>query len=216
MMTELDLLGRVLFAAGLSGVIGLEREFHGRPAGLRTHILVGSGAALAMVSASAFSGLDPARLAAGIITGIGFLGAGTIMRGENWVRGLTTAASIWFVATVGIVTGVGLWILASGGTALGLIVLEGVDYLEHRITSTVSHTLMVVIAAPQRAAVRAAVLTHCQNQEVRTRVIGEEWDKPAARVTLRVQLRHREGVEVTPIAEKLAALPGVERVEISG
>ena len=100
-MIELVLLGRVLLAAALSGMIGLEREFHGRPAGLRTHLLVGIGSALVIVTFEAIPAIlaqsgewggmmrvDPGRVAAGIITGIGFLGAGTILRVGDWVRGL--------------------------------------------------------------------------------------------------------------------------------
>ena len=131
--TELTLLGRVLLAAALCAAIGIERELHGRPAGLRTHLLVGTGAALLMVSVEAVLALmegegmpiqgyqvDPGRVAAGIITGIGFLGAGTIIRVGDWVRGLTTAASIWFVAAIGILAGQGLSIIALGGTVTGI------------------------------------------------------------------------------------------------
>ncbi len=215
-MVELELLGRVLIAAGLSGVIGVEREFHGRPAGLRTHILVGSGAALAMVSATALAGIDSARLAAGIITGIGFLGAGTIMRGENWVRGLTTAASVWFVATVGILAGEGLWILATGGTALGLIVLEAVDYLEHRITSTVARMLTIVVSAAARASVCDAARTRLREAGIRAHTVGWGWSRTAAQVTLRFQLHLREDEDLTPVLEKIATLPGVSTIELDG
>ncbi len=215
-MVELELLGRVLIAAGLSGVIGVEREFHGRPAGLRTHILVGSGAALAMVSATALAGIDSARIAAGIITGIGFLGAGTIMRGENWVRGLTTAASVWFVATVGILAGDGLWVLATGGTALGLIVLEAVDYLEHRITSTVARMLTIVVSAAARTAVCDAARARLRDAGIRVNTVGWGWNQTTAQVTLRFQLHLREDEDLTPVLEKIAALSGVNTIELDG
>jgi putative Mg2+ transporter-C (MgtC) family protein len=124
----------LLVSAVLGAVVGLEREVHGRPAGLRTHILVCLGSALIIVafqqvqaSLVAASGeaiqLDPARAAAGIITGIGFLGAGTILKGKDHVMGLTTAASIWVVAAIGIATGLGLYFLAVASTLLVLFVL---------------------------------------------------------------------------------------------
>ena len=140
-----EILLRLLVAAVLGGLIGLEREFHGRPAGLRTHILVCLGAAVIMDSSQLFQEafvpkgaesvfrIDPGRIAAGVVTGIGFLGAGAIVRSHDFVRGLTTAACIWFVAAIGIVTGCGLYLPAIIATVLGLVVLMGLDPLGHRI-----------------------------------------------------------------------------------
>ena len=140
-----EVLLRLLVAAVLGGLIGLEREFHGRPAGLRTHILVCLGAAVIMDSSQLFQEafalkgaesvfrIDPGRIAAGVVTGIGFLGAGAIVRSHDFVRGLTTAACIWFVAAIGIVAGCGLYVPAIIATVLGLVVLMGFDPLGHRI-----------------------------------------------------------------------------------
>ena len=113
------------------GLIGLEREFHGRPAGFRTHILVCLGAVLLTTSTKQVLGAQSAetytmvvgRVIAGVITGIGFLGAGVIVRMGDTVRGLTTAASIWFTAALGVVIGEGLIVLAFSGTVLILLVL---------------------------------------------------------------------------------------------
>ena len=113
-----ELLLRLVLAGILGGAVGFERERHNRPAGLRTHILVCLGSALVMiVSVEGFSGAlgprgDQARLAAQVVSGIGFLGAGTIMRQGSSVRGLTTAASLWVVAAVGLATGIGLYLAA--------------------------------------------------------------------------------------------------------
>src|SRR6476659_11191955 len=106
-------IGRVFIAFFLGGLVGWERERVQRPAGLRTHMLVAAGAAcFTVASIYGFDGLgtvrDPARLAAQIITGIGFLGAGTIFRTGSTVRGLTTASSIWITASIGIVAGLGM------------------------------------------------------------------------------------------------------------
>jgi putative Mg2+ transporter-C (MgtC) family protein len=105
-------IAQVLLAVLLSGVIGFEREMHGRSAGLRTHILVCLGATLVMVVGKHITfgaSHDPGRIAAGVITGIGFLGAGEIIRTQGGVHGLTTAACLWLVAALGVAVGSGLY-----------------------------------------------------------------------------------------------------------
>jgi putative Mg2+ transporter-C (MgtC) family protein len=110
---DIEMMVRVLLAFILGGVIGFEREIIQRPAGLRTHMLVAAGsAAFTLASTQGFVGQgtvrDPARVAAQIVAGVGFLGAGTIWRTSDTVRGLTTAASIWLVAAIGLLVGTGL------------------------------------------------------------------------------------------------------------
>ncbi|MBI2424855.1 MAG: MgtC/SapB family protein [Candidatus Hydrogenedentes bacterium] len=107
----------LLIATMLGGMIGLERERKGRPAGLRTHILVCIGATLMMLIAPLLSN-DPSRIAAGIITGIGFLGAGTIIHSEHEPTGLTTAATIWFTAALGIAVGSGHYLVGFVATVM--------------------------------------------------------------------------------------------------
>ena len=126
---QLDLIFHVLVAFALGGVIGLERERRAKVAGLRTHMLVAGGSALFTVGSYAlFAGQgtvqDPARVAAQIVTGIGFLGAGAIIRSGGTVSGLTTAASIWMAAAVGMVAGAGGYALAIVSTAAAVIVLR--------------------------------------------------------------------------------------------
>ena len=128
MNPELEAALRLLLSAVLGAIIGFQRERAHKPAGLRTHILICVGSALfTVVSIMGFSGtVDPARVAAGVVTGIGFLGAGVIfrgMRGESHVIGLTTAASIWVTAAIGIAAGVGMYIIASAVAILTVIVL---------------------------------------------------------------------------------------------
>lgn len=125
---DVEMMARVLLAFVLGGVIGYEREMLGRPAGLRTHMLVAAGAAcFTLASVYAFAGQgtqrDPARVAANIVTGIGFLGAGTVWRTPSAVRGLTTAASIWLTAAIGMLAGAGMYPLAIFTTALGYVTL---------------------------------------------------------------------------------------------
>lgn len=123
---ELDLVLRLLIAALMGGIIGYERERAEKPAGFRTHLLVCVGAALfTVVSVYGFSGLaDPSRVAAGVVVGIGFLGAGTILRGEKGVVGLTTAATVWAVAAIGLTVGAGLYLAAVVTAVIVLIALR--------------------------------------------------------------------------------------------
>ncbi len=127
MSTELEMISRLLLAVGLAALIGLERQHAKKRAGLRTHLLVCVGAALfTIASIYGFGGeADPARVAAGIVAGIGFLGAGTIVSTrEGSLVGLTTAASIWAVAAIGLAAGAGLYILAPVATLIVLIALR--------------------------------------------------------------------------------------------
>jgi putative Mg2+ transporter-C (MgtC) family protein len=125
MNLELELVARLILGFVLSGIVGLEREVSLKPAGLRTHVLVGLGSTLLTVlSIDAFPGSDPSRVAASIIVGIGFLGAGTILKTEEKVIGLTTAATLWIVASIGVATGAGFYILAIVATILAFLVLK--------------------------------------------------------------------------------------------
>jgi len=125
MNLELELVVRLILGFVLSGIVGLEREVSLKPAGLRTHVLVGLGSTLLTVlSIDAFPGSDPSRVAASIIVGIGFLGAGTILKTEEKVIGLTTAATLWIVASIGVATGAGFYVLAIVATILAFLVLK--------------------------------------------------------------------------------------------
>jgi putative Mg2+ transporter-C (MgtC) family protein len=136
---QIQLLGKLALAVVFGGAIGLERELKGKPAGLRTNILICMGATLLTdVSISmAFSGTtrlaEPTRLAAQIVSGVGFLGAGTIMQSSGTVTGLTSAATIWVVAAIGIAVGSGNYVGAAGACALVTVVLAWLGRVEHRI-----------------------------------------------------------------------------------
>ena len=130
---ELEFILRIFIAAILGGAIGLEREYRDKAAGFRTHFLVALGSALFMiVSAYGFAGatdapdhrLDVSRVAAQVVSGIGFIGAGTIIFQKNAVRGLTTAAGVWVTAAIGLACGGGMYVLATAATALVLFGLE--------------------------------------------------------------------------------------------
>lgn len=134
---QLELAARLTIALALGAVIGFEREMDRQPAGFRTHALVAVGASLfTVVSAYGFgTGAVPTMIAAQIVTGIGFVGAGTILHHRGSIRGLTTAASLWSAAAVGMAAGAGMLIMAAFGTALIVIVLsllEGVEGILRR------------------------------------------------------------------------------------
>ena len=137
MLSDKQMVMRLVLAVCLSGLIGLERQIHRRTAGLRTHILVSLGSCLIMLTSlyvfdiyKNITSLDPSRIAAGVITGIGFLGAGAIMRDREGVRGLTTAASLWVVAAIGLAVGCGFYSAAVFTTAITLVVLLFLRYIE--------------------------------------------------------------------------------------
>ncbi|MEP6732630.1 MAG: MgtC/SapB family protein [bacterium] len=134
---RIDLLIKLLLAVLLGGIIGFEREIAGKPAGLRTNILICVGAALLM-DLSIGIGLadgkrigDPGRIAAQIVSGVGFLGAGTIMQAQGMVTGLTSAATIWVVAAIGMTVGAGYYVEGIGAGLLVTFVLSGLGGLEH-------------------------------------------------------------------------------------
>ncbi len=133
MATELEMILRLLLAAALGAIIGYQRERAGKVAGLRTHVLISVGAALFTVASLYGFGAatDPARIAAGVVVGIGFLGGGVIIRRaeEGIVAGLTTAATIWAVAGIGLAAGAGLYLVSAVTTAIILVVL----FLPHPI-----------------------------------------------------------------------------------
>lgn len=134
---DLELMGRVLLSFVLGAMIGFEREWTGRPAGLRTHMLVCAGSVCFTIAGvygfeSSATNRDPGRVAAQIVTGVGFLGAGTIFRTPSTVRGLTTAASIWVVAAIGMLVGAGLYALAVFSTLLAYVALHWLRVPQHR------------------------------------------------------------------------------------
>lgn len=134
---QLELCVRVFAATVLSGVIGFERERNGHSAGLRTHMLVGMGSALfTVLSIFAFGPGDPGRVAAQIVTGIGFIGAGTIIQRQNRqnsLHGLTTAAGIWAVAAIGMACGTGLYIVGAFSTLLAVFLLGALAIVSQRL-----------------------------------------------------------------------------------
>ncbi len=167
-----DLLLRIALAGALGGLIGLERQLRLKEAGLRTHILVGIGSAMFMIvskygfedilSASHIE-LDPSRIAAQVVSGMGFLGAGTIILQKQMVRGLTTAAGLWVTASIGLVIGSGMYEIGIYGTLLALLVLETFRRISYRIIGR--HLTLIFQLKPKSVPL---VLIALQRQRIKT------------------------------------------------
>lgn len=167
-------LFKFLLAIVLAGAVGLERERKGRAAGLRTHVLVCLGSTLSMVvsdviaaqwaAATSTVWLDRGRIAAGIITGVGFLGAGTIITVGGHQRGLTTAAMIWFVAALGIAVGAGLYVIATAATVLALLLVVGLEFVEGRLRS--AERFILTLEVPEGLDVADDVMAFLKRQKL--------------------------------------------------
>ena len=208
-------LGLLLLAFLLTALIGIERERRLKSAGLRTHILVGLGAALfTLVSAYGFTALglgstDPSRIAAQVVTGIGFVGAGVIFVNRGNVVGLTTAASIWVTAAVGMACGAGLPVLAVAGTLLHLLAVGSLPMAERMLRRTAGMTLTVRVLRVGTAV--RDVLDRCAAGSATARIdeLREADDGAALEFSIRVRGRRAEAQRL--IAD-LADIDGVTRI----
>lgn len=151
---HLELLLQVVLATVLGGAIGMERELSGKPAGLRTNILICVGATLFTVLSLKLAAIrgDPARVAAQILPGVGFIGAGTILHARGSVTGLTSAATIWVVAAIGMALGAGAYTEAVGTTLLVMLILAGLGYLEDFVARRSTHSHLLIHAKPEVSA----------------------------------------------------------------
>ncbi len=192
-LDQLALLGRLLLAAVLGDVVGLERELSGKPAGLRTNLLICVGAALLMdlsIAVAALANLpneqagaifraDPARIAAQIVSGIGFLGAGTILQARGNIIGLTTAATIWVVAAIGMAVGAQAYVEAVGATILVYLSLGALNRMEIALSSRRSFRRYVVAVDPDPellAAIEATFRTGGLNVETASVEKGDRYE----------------------------------------
>ena len=219
MINEWQIVLRLILSAVLSGVIGFEREFHGRAAGFRTHILLCMGSTLVMLTSMHIFDVyygkmscDPARIAAGVITGIGFLGAGTIMHCKSAVRGLTTAASLWVVAGIGLAIGSGLYFGAILTTILTMVTLMFFSKIEHAMIrkdwyKTV--TIETKDGMDQLKSIRG-LLT-----EYRTEITDFEVDRSmdGVNMLLKIGLKLSETRYGDQLIQEIARLEGVKHVK---
>lgn len=212
---------RLLVAAALGGVIGFERERGDRAAGLRTHALVCTASALIMlVSSYGFADvitanrtvvLDPSRVAAQVVSGVGFLGAGTIILRKNAVRGLTTAASIWLVAGIGLACGSGQFIPAGTTTVIALVILSGLKPLDRRFFDHKRITVVIVQVRRQPgqvAAIEGAVRS-CGVELLRLQMQPGRTDSGS---TITLEMRTGRAGALPTLVEQLRDVPGVRTV----
>lgn len=218
-LTTVEALLRLVAAAILGGAIGFERELRDHEAGLRTHLLVAVGSCVfTLVSAYAWadwtfsreSGIvfDPTRIAAQIVTGVGFLGAGAIIvRGVN-VRGLTTAATLWVVAAIGMAAGTGYYPVALGATAVVLVSLGPLRVVSRRMVARVrpEEAALTIDLAPEADAAAVVAQIEQLGGQIETVEFADER-------SIEVELRAVRRIESARIAERIAALETVERVQ---
>lgn len=217
---EIPLLVELGAALLLSSLIGLERELSARSAGLRTHTLVGLGAALFMlVSKYAFGdmvdfpgvSIDPSRVAGQIVSGIGFIGAGLIFVRRDVVRGLTTAATVWLVAAVGMACGGGLYVLAAAATVLHYVVALGYPPLLRLARRSSRDPRVVRVAYLDGQGVLRSILSTCTSRGWAVLDMGverEDTDEEDQR-TVVVAMRLRGKEPAPALVEELSTLPGV-------
>jgi len=212
MVHDLELLARLVLAAVLGGAIGAERELNDQPAGLRTHMLLTTGACLfTLVSAYGFGrGTDPSRIAAQIVTGIGFLGGGAIVRDGLTVKGVTTAASIWATASVGVAIGAGSYVLGVGGAVLVVGTLFGLRSADNVLQRWgVSREEYTMLAHTGFDAARVVELV--RREKVSLRGLDRRDNEDATVITLNVKLPSRYPAE--RLLDALGRLEGVREVE---
>lgn len=211
---QFDILVRLLAAALLGAGLGLEREVHGHQAGMRTHMLVCLGSAVfTVLSIYGFPKMadtaptDPSRISAQVVTGIGFLGAGAIIKYGTNIRGLTTAASLWVVASIGLAAGAGAYFLAVACTLVALIALWPMHVLVGKLNLTGNELMRLEIGLKKLdgfAGVSRVLLSH----HVEIVTVATEKSKVGHEMVLEVRLPNRGQAHY--VLTDLEALPGIE------
>lgn len=224
-LTWEEILPRLALATFACALIGLDRSEHGRPAGLRTTLLVGLAATVAMIQANlllatvgkapdSFISLDPMRLPLGILTGVGFIGGGAILKRNHLTVGVTTAATLWFVTALGLCFGGGQYLLGLVALGLGLVVLSGLKWVERRLRRDRHATLIVIgdLDAPPPRNIRAILA----GAGFELLSLGVDRHPKKRRRSLHCELRWRARPAPTcepEILDELSRLEGVSRVK---
>jgi len=218
---QVDLAVRMLLAAILGAAIGFEREIHEHPAGMRTHLLVSLGSGIfTILSIVAFTGppapngsipTDTSRVAAQVVSGIGFLGAGAILKYGTSVRGLTTAASLWATAAVGMACGAGTWVVAIVGTAIVIFSLWPLNIVVNRMRGEGPHSIRLRLHAGKLDALgdvtRAIAGRRVEIGEINSQRLGK------GSYEIEIQLRHPASVSQQDLIELVGGVPDVEIIE---
>jgi putative Mg2+ transporter-C (MgtC) family protein len=219
---QLDLSVRLLIAAVLGAAIGFEREIHDHPAGMRTHLLVALGSAifteLSIFGFGAMAGaggtVDPTRIAAQVVSGIGFLGAGAILKYGTSIRGLTTAASLWATAAVGMAVGAGSWIVAVVGAAIVIFSLWPLNIVIARLRPRGTREVRIRFRAGRLEAL-SEVTRHLAARRIE---IGEINSQRRGKGHYEIELGLRMPLLVQPhdVVADISSIADVEVLEVSG
>jgi len=222
LISHFEIIFQLFLAVVLGGLVGLERERKSWFAGLRTHMLVCVGSTLIMiVSQYGFSPvlqselivLDPSRVAAQVVSGIGFLGAGTILFYNNMIRGLTTAASLWAVSAIGLAIGGGLYVAATATTILVLIVLAGIKPLEKKFFKTQNIKQIKFWIKPS---ISLEILENIlKNLNLRPCLKDLEIENDGLREIINLTFDVNIKNELLKFIDEVKKLPGVEKVEVN-
>lgn len=209
---------RLVAAVVAGALIGLEREAHAKPAGLRTYMIISVGAALLMVLSiyvpqRYFENGDPARIAAQVVTGIGFLGAGAIFRLGVNVQGLTTAASIWTTAAIGLVIGAGMFVVAGIALALVLVALTLLDRVETRIIGRLEYRSLVV-ESDRRPGQIGRIADVLARHGVPSHKLAVSEQLEEGRIEIRTVARLERRIDVREFFDEIEAIEGIRHVQI--
>ncbi|KPJ55594.1 MAG: hypothetical protein AMJ42_06595 [Deltaproteobacteria bacterium DG_8] len=214
---------KLLLSALLGGLIGLEREMHARAAGLRTHILVATGSTLIMIisqymftlyhdqTVNTIIRLDPGRIAAMTITGIGFLGAGTIIQSKEIIRGLTTAACLWIIAAVGLALGCGLYLPALTASIIALVSLHLLRYIEKSLKKDWYRKLTVITddTNDHFSSIEDVLSAH----HILILKVGFDKNMNQKEITYHIDLKMKKNLRDFKIVHDLARISGLKRVQ---
>ena len=219
-LTELDMIIRLTLGFVAGGIIGFERSSRHQVAGLRTHILIATGATLLMLLSiyipyqfNPERASDPGRIAAQVVSGIGFLGAGAIIRLGNNIRGLTTAASLWFVAAVGLTIGAGMFLVAALAELLGFITLRFLFIVEKKFFPTERFKVLEILYKDNTAStLEAQEIIKKSGILVQSIDVNQSSKNKGTRLRLLVMIPG--SVDIASIARSIKASGNVNRVEI--
>lgn len=222
-MIPWELLLRIALGTVLGGVIGYERDVHGRPAGLRTHMLVGLASATFMVISTNFVYLqhfhhedlvevDASRIAASIVTGMGFLAGGAILRTGLTVQGLTTAAALWLVGAIGMAAGAGMFSVAAFVTLSGVLTLTVLRRFETKDARTTHRRRVDLVLGPGASATRLS--TKLREMGLTVSTIAQERKPAEATQSITLDVRVPGQVEVAELVDALGAEPDVRSIRV--
>ncbi len=221
MISNIEIISRLLLSAFLGGLIGMEREANNRPAGLRTHVLVTLGSALIMmISIDGFRGIgfngnggEPARLAAQVVSGIGFLGAGTILRNGTSIKGLTTAASLWVCGGIGLAVGSGYYLGGLVTVAIVLFTLMRLGMLERSFLKKKYRVLIVNSTERSGLLGELATVLGSYSMDIRDiKIIRDDEDNALGTIEIRFMLKVPKSFPNSRLLEGIHNIKGVKEV----